>query len=425
MAWKDRLRPDIVLISPEGNTFFAKWRGDDISISKRVNRQAHPDRDGESAQDLGLNSRDYPLTIYFDGADHDAEAIRFSRAIAERGVWEVNHPVYGRLRLQPVKITLRPQPVESGNITEVSGEWFEPAGDYEHTPNPEAAVGKAVEELNQSILDEIANEISAILGKVQDFTNGIKSLVRKIRSAINTVTAIQNAIVGTINSAATFTKSVIASVSGAVTGLVQFPGLFAGNMRSQVDSFKKLGASLTEEFKNAVSLTSSALGSSTPESAKSLRSAAAANSLALSAITGGMALAVISTPPKTRAEAITTLKAYTEFVAEMEASIESAAKATSGLPIEDQIMGRSASAEALRSLNSAVARYLLDAAFNLKTEKKIVLERPASPLLLAVREYGASAAGADAAFDLLCRSNNLHGKELLLLDRGREIVVYQ
>jgi prophage DNA circulation protein len=425
MSWKERLRTGITLVSPSGLVFHAKWRGDDVQISKRINRTAHPDQDGESAQDLGMNSADFPLTFFFDGKDCDLEAQRFSRAIPEKGVWSVVHPVLGLLKIQPVKFTIRMQPIESGNVVEVQSDWFEPAAD---TPalsaDPAAAVQAAVEELNTSIFEEIAAQATSILAKVQSFTAAVKSLVRKIRSVITAVANIQNTIIGTINAVANFTRSVITSVAGAVISLIQFPGLFAGTVRSQIESFKNMGANLMNDFQEAVSSAGSDSGV-TSNKARELKSAAAANMLSLSAIAGGMALVVTSTPPETRAEALAALKAWTAYIADMEASIESAAKATANLPIEDQITGRAASAEAVRTLNAAVIRYLMYAAFNAKTERWITLEKPESPLLIAIREYGAGADNADEAFNLFCRSNDLHGRELLLLDRGREVLVYQ
>jgi hypothetical protein len=44
--------------------------------------------------------------------------------------------------------------------------------------------------------------------------------------------------------------------------------------------------------------------------------------------------------------------------------------------------------------------------------------------MIAIREYNCTAANADEYFSLLCRSNDLHGKELLLLPANKEVVIY-
>jgi len=124
--WRDRLKETIVFNSPNGNSFEAKWRGDERSIQKRIGEFGFPGRSGSIVQDLGSKAARYPLTIYFDGADNDLNAARFFDAVYnEKGPWLVGHPIYGTIELQPVSVTEKAQPVESGNITEISSEWVE------------------------------------------------------------------------------------------------------------------------------------------------------------------------------------------------------------------------------------------------------------------------------------------------------------
>jgi hypothetical protein len=152
--------------------------------------------------------------------------------------------------------------------------------------------------------------------------------------------------------------------------------------------------------------------------------AALTGELWLNAAACGMGTTIAESLPETRVEALSVLSQYRDAATASRDALDALAKASASAPIEEQYFPRATSAEAVLTLNAAVARYILTAAFDLKTEKRIVLERPANPMMLAIREYGATAAGADAAFNLLCRGNNLHGKELLLLNRMREIVIY-
>jgi hypothetical protein len=418
MGWQERLRPFITLISPTGQEFKARWRGDDISISKRIQRVSHPDIDGESTADLGLNSPDYPLTIYFEGKDHDTEALRFSRAIAERGLWSVTHPVYGLLRLQPVKITIRAQPVESGNITEVSGEWFEPVSDTgaisPAAPDPAAAVRAAVSYLSDAakadaakITKKAASNFAAKRSAAEQFKKGLRAM-KSLDHFNDRITAIME----TINDLAMRDYLDTASLSGSVIQLLESPGLFLGNTASRLSMFFKLNRSIITGLLDAGSFSYGQIA------------AAITGELWLNAIAIGMGIAITQDLPETRPEALSILAKYRDSAAASRDALGVLAKATAGNAIEEQYFPRATSAEAVLTLNAAVARYIMGVAFDLKTEKRIVLERPTNPMLLAIREYGAGAANADAAFDLLCRTNNLHGRELLLLDRMREIVIY-
>jgi prophage DNA circulation protein len=124
--WKTRLKEYIWFQSPDWNEFYAKWKGDTRELEKMIGEFSFPGRDGSIVQDLGSRGARYPLTIYFDGPDHDLIASAFFEAIKEKGVWFVEHPVYGFIELQPIRITETAAPVESGNVTEIVTEWIEP-----------------------------------------------------------------------------------------------------------------------------------------------------------------------------------------------------------------------------------------------------------------------------------------------------------
>jgi prophage DNA circulation protein len=457
MSWKDRLRPGITLASPLGASFSAKWRGDDITFQKRVNRAAHPDQDGDSSQDLGLNSPDTPLTFFFDGPDHDTEALRFSRALAERGVWRVTHPVYGLMLLQPVKITLRVLPVDSCNVTMVLGEWFQPIPDASavaaagvpfpsvfsaasgaagapasryrpaaasrsalassagRVSDPAAAVEAAVEALSDAALSDAAQitpKAAASAVAAQSASWQIRKGLDAVKTILRSANARITAIMGTINDLTMQPYLDIAAVSGAVIQLAESPGLVLGSVAARVSMFVRLGRRIITDLPAAVGFSAA-------------RAAAAlTGELWINAVTAGLGKTVTGGRPETRAEALSALSQYRAFAAESRDALDALSKASAASPIEAQYFPRASSAEAVLTLNAAVARYIMGIAFDLKTEKRITLERPTSPLLLAVKEYNCPASEADYYFDLLRRSNNLHGKELLLLDRQREIVIY-
>jgi hypothetical protein len=278
MSWKDRLRPGIVLVSPGGASFTAKWRGDDITIEKRVSRHAHPDQDFETAQDLGLQSPDFPLTFYFDGSDHDLIARRFAECMAERGGWTVNHPVYGTRRLQPVKITVKAHPAESGNVTEISGDWFEPADPGEAPPDAASAVEAACAGLAKAAQKdveraaELVKKHAALRAAAKTFKDGYKSVKQLVHTANKRITG----IIGTINDLSNQAALEIASLSGAVIQLMESPGLVLDNCASRVSTFVSLGKRIITDLPAAAAFSLNKIA------------AALSGELWLSAIAAGM-----------------------------------------------------------------------------------------------------------------------------------------
>jgi prophage DNA circulation protein len=126
MTWKERLATAITFLSPSGQQFVAKWQRNNREAEKMIGEHSFPGRTGTVFQDLATKAGRYPLGFYFDGPDNDLWAAAFFEAFNEIGPWMVEHPVYGLIKLQPLRITEVTDPTDSGNITEFQSEWAEP-----------------------------------------------------------------------------------------------------------------------------------------------------------------------------------------------------------------------------------------------------------------------------------------------------------
>jgi prophage DNA circulation protein len=418
MAWTDRLRPEITFISPEKHTFKALWRGNDISAEKRLGRHAYPGLNWEVIQDMGMNSTDVPLTIYFDGPDNDRKAWDFEAALYESGVWTVIHPVRGLLRLQLVSYKLAIEPVESGNVTVCETEWVEPAEDEEVAAitDPAAEVEAAVEAVNKFTFQDLKAMVQKAVSQTKRIADDVKTGVMKVKSAARGIMyapdKMINAIQSQINELSNEAYMDMASVAGAVINLIQAPGLMLGSVSSKIAMFANLGRRIMVGLPNAATYSANQVN------------AALTGQLFLNAITAGMGKAIISDAPETRREALSVLAEYRKFAAEAQAALDEAAELTADNRIERQFIARASSGEAVATLNAAVARYLMRSLYDLKIERRLVLDRPRAPLEIAITEYKASGEQADYYYEMFCRTNGLHCKDLLLLQTGREVVIY-
>jgi prophage DNA circulation protein len=369
--------------------------------------------DGELAQDMGMNARSIPLVIYFDGPDNDKWGQTFERALFQRGIWTVNHPVDGILKLQLVTYKRGVNPTESGNVTEFTLDMMEPIDESDaiSTEDPVARVNAEVAALNAAayasmaagVVQETASQAQGIASKVKQSMSAITGAVKQVNARIN---AIENQI----NELTTGTYMDVAALSGAVIQLVESPGLMAGNIASKVSSFATLGRRIVADLGNAATFSTAQING------------VVTGELFLRSITAGMALSAISELPETRPEALSVLSQYLAFTRDVQAALDAAAKKTEGNSFSGQYFPGSTGEVA--NLNSAVIRYLLGSIFDLKIEKVIVLDRPRAPIEIAITEYKAEAGNADYYFDFLIRTNGLSGREILLLDTGREVKIY-
>jgi prophage DNA circulation protein len=207
--------------------FTPLWRGNEISNKKRLGRYAYPNLDKEVVQDLGMNSRDIPLTVYFDGPDNDIEARNFETALYEPETWQVTHPVYGLLKLQLVSYKFAVEPVDSGNVTVFETEWIEPAGDEEIAPVTDLAssVESAVIALNEASIKDVAAVSQKSISQVKVASSAVKHALFAVKGAVKSANAKTIAIQNKLNNMVNEVFLDIASIAGGIIELIQAPAL--------------------------------------------------------------------------------------------------------------------------------------------------------------------------------------------------------
>ena len=94
-----------------------------------------------------------------------------------------------------------------------------------------------------------------------------------------------------------------------------------------------------------------------------------------------------------------------------------------GQPIDRQYFSQSQSYSDSGKLNALTVAYLLRSLFDLKTEKRFVLDRERNPVMVTIEEYGELGEG-DINLDLFLESNAIEDNENLIMPKGRELVVY-
>jgi prophage DNA circulation protein len=423
-TWQDRVRTEIKLTSPKGTVFTTAWKGDDISVSKRVGRFSYPGIDKEVAQDMGLNSREFPITLYFSGDDNDKTARSFESKLSESGVWTVVHPTEGTLHLQPLSCVRSTKPVESGSITVVKTNWMEPADDGAVVSSADLAyaVESSVSDVNTAVAESAdTNIIQDTVSEVKSIYNTVKTSFNKIKNIITETNADINAVERNINEVITSAKIDILSVIGGIAQIIESPSAIAGSLENAVDSaVGSVMSSLSALGDSIISGTTYSSGYSTYDKNKS-----AVTEAVLDIVQAGMATAVISDLPETREQALVILNLYADFVDKVNVFSDSAKTASAAKNFYSQYFGLTGADSSLKTMHKTVAKYLMSVTFDLKTERKIILAHVRSPLEIAITEYGATSETCDYYYNLFCTSNKLYGDEQLLLKTGREVIIYE
>jgi hypothetical protein len=125
-SYIDRIRDSIGFTSPSGKSFTAKWAGDEQDKSKRLQISSYIGSKFSHVRDLGIDSTNHPMSVFFDGYDCDLNSKKFWDALDEDGQWEVIHPVHGFKSYQLISAKMYNAYIESGACTQLDLQWIEP-----------------------------------------------------------------------------------------------------------------------------------------------------------------------------------------------------------------------------------------------------------------------------------------------------------
>ena len=414
-----RVRPEIQLTSPEGNIFTAKWQKNRKPTNKKLGIFNYPKLNGSIVQDLGIDSRQYPMTLFFDGPDHDIESQRFETAFSETGTWEVIHPVDGNLTLQPTSINLNVDSIETASYTAIETNWIEPLEQEAliSLTEQEAKIKRQKIDVNiegsaqfESATQDSAAEKIAISNttdkSVTAFDQNMKSVYSQSPDATARVTGVKSSINETVGEP---TINLI-SLAGQVQALCQTPGLVVTDTKSKIKFYEGM-------ITNILAIDED--GGTNPED----KNTALTQELFLTATLGAMADTVTVSDYDTRAEVIEIIESVTDLFNQVIDGLDALMDNFSAKDFDLQYFSLSESWNKSLSLLAQIIAYLLRVSFNLKVEKTIKLAEDKPPIRVVIEEYG-ELGEDDFLLDWFIASNNLIGNEIICIPQGREVKVY-
>jgi hypothetical protein len=144
--------------------------------------------------------------------------------------------------------------------------------------------------------------------------------------------------------------------------------------------------------------------------------------LAMSSALNGLAVVVTTGKPDTRSHAVSLADQLLTIFEGVVEELDLAQEAFEDLALNSRYYSQTATYSIAFNMITTCVRYPLQSAYDLRIEKRFTLREPTAPIMLAIREYPGTA--ISDAYDLLIQANSLTGIEILLLDAGREVIVY-
>jgi prophage DNA circulation protein len=421
MSWENETKEFIKCTSPEGNVFEGLWIRDDKSNEKKLGIFSPPKFNGDIIQDMGVKSDTHAFSIYFQGLSHHRTAQDFDRALKETGQWEIIHPVDGPLILQLVSWQQKIDPISSGNVTEFTTTWLEPA-------NQQRLISAA--ELSGSILSQVLNTIEDAQAVLQQLRADLYADIQALVNAVNQATGAFDKILTELTATNAIAQDAYTEANTALANAINTFGIGNTDPSDIAEALAEMAIAplvATEDFVSRLTVYQNLStdlftyipSGTTSEDYNKCITQEYTTTLSLIAV----AQIVATSDFASRSEVISAMENIQTLFDETVEAIETAQDNFSDLDIDEQYFSQTKTYTSLINLYTLCFQYLLTQFYNLAVEKVIVLDQPRSPLEITVTEYG-ELGDNDENYELLIKSNHLTGMDILLLAAGREVVIY-
>lgn len=436
MSTYERLRT-LRYISPRGTEFELQFDDLQRSGGRKTPVSEYPGQDAGGAQDMGSETRSYPVSCYLSGPDYDEAADRFADALDEPGPGRLIHPRWGDHSVLPTSwqqserfLNGAGQAVFSIEFVEANPEQLRHLTDriaafdklrglfatalqstadaigVKNVPDPAALIALRENAING--LDAVRDGFATITGVADDTRGAIEATVADIQRNIDTLA--QNP----------------ADLVRELTELYRLPGDTITNVSEKIAGYRAIFDNLAQSFTGPTSRYAAIAARNTASertrrllNADELSSAETLGLLAVGQVYGLQAAVCEAATAgldgntagtrvvRTRAEAIAAVDQLTALAKDVTGVAEQM-----GVAMYD--IARDGAA-----IVAVAVGALVDGALALPTERTIVLEGDTTPIHLAVELFG----GLDR-LDECIEYNELSGDELLLVPRGREVRYY-
>lgn len=421
----DRLRPGSFL-SPETTTE-QTFQVDTLQKrgGKKITTLEILDSDESVSFDRGNLTDRFPMSLYFIGGDFDTQLTDFEKLLKERYTQDspgyLLHPLWGDISVFPISWEPSIELIAGVGIGKLQVEFIEvfprkyPESDLDAT---DIASGDLD---NMSTVDLAAQMVTDTVAAAKNIKAKIEAVVDVINAAteiIETVEDIATDIQNEIN-------SIIDDVAGSVTELLfatqrlmRLPGRIKDSTLNKINTYKDMITDIIDQISGESGAGGS--GSATEETSKDNKKNNAVMMEAFAGFAVGcLAEAAAYTDFSVRSDSIATIEIIIE-------SIDAYNTAMSDIwPDDENIENNYSGDHNFQSyLVDAIARIndlLLNKSFDLKAEKKFVLNEKSDPLTLCYKYYNAV---DEETMQYFIDTNKIAHDEFLELPKGREIVIY-
>lgn len=404
MSWIEKIKTNIEITTGDGKIYRPLYLITQKSIDYNFAEFVFPEIKGTLVKrELAKGAR-HTWDLTFQGENHLDVALDFERSADDKRPWRVYHPMYGKLIVQPTKISIDPTGINTSKITvEVIETITEEAPIVDLDPTDKTI--NDVANVKVVSAESFAANVDPDVGDINQMQNDIGT-VYEIGAANVLSGDFANDYFNQYNDALTKVANAASDVlSGAqsMIDLMYFPAIFAADLKDRLNMLLNQFTAIGEQLIDLVDPSSKSIYETNAGALIGAMVEAAANPIDGDFGSKNDVLETI--------EFI--MNAYNQYITNID-SLQTDNGGTPSSYVPDY--------SAQTALNSVV-NYAVSQLFNIATtatqERTIILEADSNVISLAHRFYGLQI--DDSTIDRFIAQNNIGANEFLIIEKGREL----
>ena len=393
-----------------------------------------PDKDGALVQSLGVGVRSFPLECIFNGDTHYEDAKSFVAALEEKGIGELQHPLYGIHKVVPTgDIEEKDDLISETNQSVINVTFVETITDTTIVSTTPATIEKldsAVDDymdgasttlasgLKITKTQEALNISATMTAQIKAQKKGLEAIAKKSPSVIST-------FLSNYNSACSYAKKISTGIDSAmdnalnaarfVLNMALLPSKIATNITEKIKGYSTLIKDLISQYKN-VPAAYDDIANQYQESKMALESL-------LAFVSAGAAETITDTKESDGSE--TGIRSRDDVINIVNQIIE---LNNSVKEYEDKFIATNAfvdsddSFQKTQKVVSTSIQLIMDAVYQLPMRHTYTLERDRQFIELCAELYGNV---ENKTLENFIAENNLTADEMVIIPMGREVVYYE
>lgn len=424
MSWQESVQSELIIKTGDGLSYKPLWKNTCAKeIEYNIAQFDFPKVKGSKIDRGTPMATKFNLDIYFQGEDHLVTARNFEVSASDSRPWQISHPIYGSILVQPTGLNFD---YSGFNVTQITGKLFETLGSagLETTIVPQDKIAADKEALDETIVQgfnaemellrareltpsDIATRDLILSTRQVTVLKGINKALYDIGVKSVKITEDAGTYLNRYNVANASINQGISQASSLMTNLqavINFPSQMVNTVQVRVGvlqaQFETLRANITGITRQSDKSNYQATG------------ATLVSSMCTNAVNG--------TDYKTRNEVLEQIDniqgMHDQFLSDMDLI------QTDNGGDEQSFVGNSDVMTGLDDLVKFTLANLDQVALNAKQERIVILDEDSNAVILAHRFYGLTA--DDSTIQQFINNNKIFLNEILQIKKGRKLSFY-